>query len=235
MSALKMDELLVTWLNNDGVYESIMSMIEQYKHDNLHGGASMTKGHGKSGAVNVTTGNYLPPLSPMKLNQGSNPVNADRADGQSIEIPLNTGGRGRGKALLEDSLELREQDIIQAFSSVRGARVSPHEMYLRLDEFGRLITKPLCGLPTFFTVPLFRRICETYKYSDLTGDNDSATRNDIITLDMFIRFWKDEIEPYDASDRFFRLIKKPEVEFITKSDFGPFIDELLSCHPVSID
>ena len=226
MSALKMDELLVTWLNNDGVYESIVSMIEQCKHDNLTD-VALGKGHGNGRPV---SGSYLPPLSPMKFNQGVIASSKGKGGEQNVTIPLNTGGRGRGKAVPEDALEVREKFIFQAFTSIRGARVSPHEIYLRIDEFGRLITKPLCGLPTFFTSPLFSRICNTYKYAEST---ESSGNDDIVTLDMFIRFWKDEIEPYDASDRFFRLVKKPGVDFITKDDFSPFIDELLSCHPVS--
>ena len=40
-----------------------------------------------------------------------------------------------------------------------------------------------------------------------------------------------EIEPFDRFDRFFRLIKRPDRQFIFPSDFDPFLKELLKYHP----
>jgi serine/threonine-protein phosphatase 2A regulatory subunit B'' len=39
------------------------------------------------------------------------------------------------------------------------------------------------------------------------------------------------MEPYDEQERFFRLVKKPSREYITRDDFLPFIEELLMSHP----
>lgn len=42
---------------------------------------------------------------------------------------------------------------------------------------------------------------------------------------------KQEMEPFDASDRFFRLAKQPDSDYISRDDFFPFIHALLQDHP----
>lgn len=54
-----------------------------------------------------------------------------------------------------------------------------------------------------------------------------------ITYDIFKWYWTHEMEDYDLSERFYRLLKKPHEDYISKDDFGPFIKELLNDHPVS--
>ena len=34
------------------------------------------------------------------------------------------------------------------------------------------------------------------------------TENALVTLEMLEVYWRNEIEPYDVTDRFFRLLKK---------------------------
>lgn len=53
-----------------------------------------------------------------------------------------------------------------------------------------------------------------------------------ITYDIFKWYWTQEMEDYDLSDRFYRLLKKPHSDYVAKDDFGPFIKELLNDHPV---
>jgi hypothetical protein len=80
---------------------------------------------------------------------------------------------------------------------------------------------------------------------DGDGNNGSAKKkkkktNDLldqldkfITYDIFKWYWTQEMEDYDLSERFFRLLKKPHEDFVGKDDFSPFIKELLNDHPVS--
>ena len=97
------------------------------------------------------------------------------------------------------------------------------------------ITKELCGFPSFFNGPLYRRILHLYSNTNNNNQEEEDafknTSNDLITLSMVETFWLDEINPYDASDRFFRLIKQPNINYITRDDFLPFIEELLGYHP----
>lgn len=53
-----------------------------------------------------------------------------------------------------------------------------------------------------------------------------------VTYGMFRRYWKSEMEPYDAPERFFRLVKKPGADYIAREDFLPYVKELLKDHPV---
>ena len=55
----------------------------------------------------------------------------------------------------------------------------------------------------------------------------------VVTFDMFRWFWMEEMEDYDCSDRFFRLLKKPFEDHVGRDDFLPYIKELLRDHPVS--
>jgi serine/threonine-protein phosphatase 2A regulatory subunit B'' len=108
------------------------------------------------------------------------------------------------------------------------------------------ITKGLCGLPSFFNLPLCRRLAQLYPQAPTTdknqqgknsrysagGSNGAASTNKI-TLKMFLQFWQQEMEPFDRHERFFRLVKQPTatVDYICKDDFVPFIQELLHFHP----
>ncbi len=56
-----------------------------------------------------------------------------------------------------------------------------------------------------------------------------------ITYDIFKWYWTQEMEDFDLSDRFYRLLKKPHEDHVSKDDFGPFIKELLNDHPVSFE
>lgn len=83
-----------------------------------------------------------------------------------------------------------------------------------MDEFVAL-TKDLCGFPSFFNAPLFRRILKT--------TSEAVETTQLLPLETFVEFWKTEIEPFDAIERFFRLLKEPEAETITKADFFPYL------------
>lgn len=118
---------------------------------------------------------------------------------------------------------------------------------LRVDQFPA-VAKTLCGFPSFFAAPLFRRIKKLY---GITGTADSAPGGDSkssaeaggtdedaededkgeIPLRVFLRYWREEMHPYDHVDRFFRLTKQPAARFIIKSDLLPLMEELLAFHP----
>lgn len=97
------------------------------------------------------------------------------------------------------------------------------------------MTKRMCGIPSFFNLPLCKRINEIYN-DDITSTikdkdtNNSNSNSNIrqsyginIKLKTFLKFWENEIEPYDRLERFFRAIKQPDSECIYKDDFVPFI------------
>ena len=102
------------------------------------------------------------------------------------------------------------------------------------------MTKRMCGIPSFFNLPLCKRINERFgdkcdkDKSDASANSAADTRQAHsihVKLSTFLKFWEAEIEPYDRLERFFRAIKQPDAECIYKDDFVPFIQELLHFHP----
>ncbi|KAL7531569.1 hypothetical protein ACHAXR_008914 [Thalassiosira sp. AJA248-18] len=102
--------------------------------------------------------------------------------------------------------------------------------YVPIERFER-ITKELCNLPTFFHKPLYERILRLWE-NHLQGSNNVKLPSiPVITHGIFHYFWEMEMAPYDMNERFFRLLKQPDKEYITRDDFFPYIKELLSDHP----
>ena len=123
--------------------------------------------------------------------------------------------------------------------------------YVPIERFER-ITKELCNLPTFFHKPLYERILRLWDVhlvnlasstssSSAGGGGGGANNNNnnnnklpscpVITHGIFHHYWTTEMAPYDMNERFFRLLKQPTVEYISRDDFFPYIKELLSDHP----
>eukprot|EP00636_Phaeomonas_parva_P008428 CAMPEP_0118880336 /NCGR_PEP_ID=MMETSP1163-20130328/19933_1 /TAXON_ID=124430 /ORGANISM="Phaeomonas parva, Strain CCMP2877" /LENGTH=720 /DNA_ID=CAMNT_0006816711 /DNA_START=358 /DNA_END=2520 /DNA_ORIENTATION=+ len=143
------------------------------------------------------------------------------------------GGRGRGRRMLDDSLDLKLDAISNMFD--------PQEANggLSVHDFVH-VTKVLCKFPSFFNVPLFERILATFGTEGGGGAAPEAAELNAklgadggarISKEVFLRFWKAEIEPFDLVDRFFRLVKQPGREFIEREDFLPYMRELLRFHP----
>lgn len=134
--------------------------------------------------------------------------------------------------------------------------------YLTIDNFVK-ITKEICSFPTFFNRPLYKRILYLWNthmiksqnqklllWKEFQTDNmkigvdldDNDTEQDellkhldtVITKDIFKWYWIEEMEEYDTSERFFRLLKRPFENYVGKDDFLPYMKELLKDHPVSI-
>jgi len=55
--------------------------------------------------------------------------------------------------------------------------------------------------------------------------------NGRLTEQEMVQYWKREVEPYDKSERFFRLVKKPNAKFIEAKDFFLIVRELIDGHP----
>lgn len=159
---------------------------------------------------------YFPSGSAMSSNRGrsnSFTSSASGANGSSEEY-------------------MKKQADIEAF-------FKPYPGGIPVDKFVHM-TKRLCGLPSFFNLPLCKRI---QQYSD-EGSSYKANRGsggaqvnrgvdfDIkIKLQPFLKYWLDEIEPFTHEERFFRAVKQPNAEYIVKEDFNPYIQELLHFHP----
>lgn len=211
-AAIKMEELLVSWLGNDDVFENVCSLIETYKakaiaeqDDNI-----------KENEVNeeVKTPTSLREDSPQTVT--TIPPFYPQTGSGSIQ-------RERRTPIL-DTWEL----VPDATDSADPVRDLVHSIYgaeteLSVESFGR-ITKEVCQYPTFFNGPLYQRILDLWN----AQHNEEKT---LISIPMMEWFWLNEMEPYDASDRFFNLIKQPNANAIVRDDFLPLIKALLATHP----
>lgn len=129
----------------------------------------------------------------------------------------------------EDSLAKRTPEIEAFFK--------PFPAGIPIEKFVH-VTKRLCGIPSFFNLPLCKRINERFGDADAGippprtigrgGRHPSGVK---IKLAAFKKFWLEEVEPYDRIERFFRIIKKHDADYIVRDDFAPFLQELLHFHP----
>lgn len=88
---------------------------------------------------------------------------------------------------------------------------------MRVEDFVA-ITKDLCGFPSFFNAPFFRRILASSSSSSPTtpptstsltepqptADDADAPR---ITREVFQAYWSTELAPFDSVERFFRVVR----------------------------
>lgn len=85
---------------------------------------------------------------------------------------------------------------------------------MKVEDFVA-ITKDLCGFPSFFNAPFFRRILASVhntagaKSPSAAAPQENATDDDAprITKDVFQAYWTKELAPYDSVERFFRVVR----------------------------
>ena len=107
---------------------------------------------------------------------------------------------------------------------------------LSMDHFHR-ITKDVCHFPSYFNVPFYQRIIDVWNDQPQPPHGPSK-RHDrpiaaAVTVEMLEYYWKLYMEPYDEIDRFFQVIKPidPDVDYLVRDDFLPFVQALLREHP----
>lgn len=92
---------------------------------------------------------------------------------------------------------------------------------MKVEDFVA-ITKDLCGFPSFFNAPFFRRVISQDGPKDAAPDAaDEASQR--ITKDMFQSYWTRELAPFDGIERFFRVVKQQQNKHIERDDFAPFL------------
>ncbi|DAZ98907.1 TPA: hypothetical protein N0F65_001346 [Lagenidium giganteum] len=129
--------------------------------------------------------------------------------------------RGRLRGMSTDSLARKTNDI--------DSRFRDYAEGMRVEDFVA-ITKDLCGFPSFFNAPFFRRIL-TSAGVEVPATAEGGDSNLRITKEVFQKYWVNEMAPYDPVERFFRIVKQPANDFIERDDFAPFLHELLKYHP----
>jgi hypothetical protein len=182
-------------------------------------------------------------------NADNEPLPCIRDQVRSIYDELAVGGDGQQQRVSTNSSDEDDAEDTKDDDPAYASR------YLPVDAFVR-ITKEVCQFPTFFNGPLYRRILDLWnskhnggggvnsatriptldlnatETTDSVDDTNAASMEvEAVTYGMFKWYWTTEMEEYDASERFFRLIKQPDAEYIVRDDFLPYIQELLKDHP----
>jgi serine/threonine-protein phosphatase 2A regulatory subunit B'' len=99
-------------------------------------------------------------------------------------------------------------------------KVIPTEQFYR-------ITKDIAKFPSFFNEPFYRRILDVWATCHHLNTTPEA-----VTMEMIELYWGMYMEPFDAIDRFFHLVKPVAGHgHIVRTDFSPFIQALLREHP----
>jgi hypothetical protein len=237
-AAIKTDELLIQWLSSDSVYENAQKLIDSYR-------AAEAAKHAPPPST---------PVSPSrKLASDEDTESSPRGVIPPFYPKANDSTRRRRRRLLNTEqhdtwLPLPDaeegncvRDQVQAIfrqfgqgprmvSTVESGQdkleMNPKRTYLSLENFAR-ITKEVCRFPSFFNGPLYKRILQLWNSRD-----ELVTKMDVVTTEMFEWYWLAEMQSYDAPERFFRLLKQPENDYIARDDFLPYIKELLNDHPV---
>lgn len=87
---------------------------------------------------------------------------------------------------------------------------------LTVEEFTPIVEK-IFKFPKFFKFMVFNRI--------------DTLNSGIISKENFNEIWESTYERIDVSKRMFKIIAKPDSEYIISEDFKPMMRELLDTHP----
>ncbi|KAL4480442.1 hypothetical protein ABPG74_020958 [Tetrahymena malaccensis] len=115
---------------------------------------------------------------------------------------------GEPTKMLDPSVQEEQNKII---SEVFGRKTE-----IEMKDFNDLTSK-LAELPNFFNQLLFNKI-----------DKQKSGK---ISKQVFINYWKNELQLKDPKERCFHVLKKQSNDFIERDDFLPLMKVLLETHP----
>ncbi|KAK0580457.1 hypothetical protein LWI29_002145 [Acer saccharum] len=222
MNSQLFEELFEQWLSLPETGQLVRSLIDDAKTVapiNAPGNSSNVNAAGSNSLPSMFPAGSTPPLSP-RSSSSSPHISKQRTSPSSLGSPLNLVHEPVLKVIPQfyfqngrpPTNELKQQYISRMdhlFDNCLGG--------LHADEF-KLVTKEVCGVPSFFSSALFRKID-----IDNTG---------IVTRDAFTRYWIDSnILTMDTATQIYIILKQPGYEYLTQVDFKPLLRGLLDTHP----
>ncbi|XXG89668.1 hypothetical protein AAC387_Pa12g1618 [Persea americana] len=217
------DELFSLWLSTPETGRLIKSLLDDAKAGvaiNVPGNSNSPNAAGSSPLPSLFPAGGAPPLSPRSTS--GSPRIMKRA--------------GIGPSVLGSPLKVVSQPVKEVIPQFyfKNGRPPPNELKqqclaridqlffghadgLQIQEF-KSVTREICKLPSFLSSTLFRRID-----ADCTG---------VVTRDSFVDYWiNSNMMTMDIATQIFKVLKKPDKNYVTQEDFKPVLRELLDTHP----